>query len=793
MRFNELMTGSKQDVAVKIFGDNLDLLATNAAKAAKIITALEGVQDINVEKVTGLPQIQIEYNRERIAEFGLNISDINRILKTAFAGNTAGVIYDEEKRFDLVVRLNKDYRQDLEDVKNLYVPLPSGGQISLDQVAAVNIKEGPAQISRENTKRRITIGFNVRGRDVQSVVEDVQKALDKKLKLPAGYYATYGGQFENLVAAKKRLSIAVPVALLLIFVLLYFTFHSLKQSLLIFSAVPLSAIGGVMALWLRGMNFSTPAGIGFIALFGVAVLNGIVLIAEFNRLEKEEGIDDIYQRVLKGLKTRLRPVVMTAMVASLGFLPMALSTSAGAEVQKPLATVVIGGLLTSTLLTLIVLPVLYILFSRRRKGDKIGMVINPSIIILFLIVGCLFTTQKVKAQQTLSKTITLKQAIQQALDSNLTVKSASYRVEMQNTLKRSSWDIGKTSIEYEYGQSNSSHKDNSFTVSQSFAFPGLYANQHRLAKANAKSSEIGLSVTTNEIVLQVKSNWWQLAFYYSKLRLQQYQDSLYNGFAKAAERKAQTGETNMLEKVSAQAQSLEVKDQIRQTLADIAIVKKKLQTLINSKETLKIADTILVKLELRLTSDSLVDKANPLLAYYQQLSEIARMESKVEAAKLYPDFTVGYFNKSIIGTQEVDGTARYFSSSDRFTGIQAGITIPLWFYPQTSRIKASKINERISLTNRDAYKAALSGQFETLRQEYQKYKSSLDYYEQSALPQAAIIIDQSTKSYKAGALDYIEYIQNLTRALQIKSNYLKTLNDYDQVIIEINGLFPFPE
>ena len=331
----------------------------------EIILGVEGVEDINVEKVTGLAQIQVEYNRDRLAQYGLSIGEVNQTLRAAFAGSQAGVVFDEEKRFALVVRLDKDYRQNLEDVKSLSVALPNGGQLPFEQIASVEIKSGPAQVSRENTKRRITIGFNVRNRDVQSVINEVTDLVENQVKLPAGYYMSYGGQFQNLIAAKKRLAIAVPVALLLIFVLLYFTFHSVKQSLLIFSAVPMSAIGGVFALWIRDMNFSISAGVGFIALFGVAVLNGIVLIAEFNRLEKE-GITDITERVRKALHTRLRPVIMTAAVASLGFLPMALSSSAGAEVQKPLATVVMGGLITATFLTLIILPVFYVIFSSRR-------------------------------------------------------------------------------------------------------------------------------------------------------------------------------------------------------------------------------------------------------------------------------------------------------------------------------------------------------------------------------------------------------------------------------------------
>lgn len=366
MRFNELMTGIRQDVAIKIYGDDLDILTQQANKIAKLISSVKGVETPFVEKVTGLPQITVEYNRDKMAQYGLSISDVNMILQTAFAGNVAGVVFEGEKRFDMVVRLQHDLRENISNIENLYVPLPSGNRVPLNQVANIQFKDAPAQISREDGRRRIYVGFNVRGRDVESTVTEIQQLLDEKIKLPVGYYTTYGGQFQNLKEAKQRLSIAVPLALVLILFLLYITFRSAKYMLLIFTAVPLSAIGGVFALLMRGMPFSISAGVGFIALFGVAVLNGIVLIGYLNQL-KQQGITNIYERVLEGTKVRLRPVIMTASVASLGFLPMALSTSAGAEVQKPLATVVIGGLITATLLTLFVLPCLYILFSGKEK------------------------------------------------------------------------------------------------------------------------------------------------------------------------------------------------------------------------------------------------------------------------------------------------------------------------------------------------------------------------------------------------------------------------------------------
>jgi cobalt-zinc-cadmium resistance protein CzcA len=367
LRFNELMTGVRSDVAIKIFGEDLDLLTNKAAEAIRLIENIEGVADLKAEQITGLPQIIVEYNRKRIAQYGLNIYDVNRVLRTAFAGDVAGVVFEGEKRFDMVVRLDTRLRSDISNIRNLSVPIGDGAQVPLSQLADVNFTSGPMQISRDDGKRRVTLGLNVRNRDVQSVVHEIQEKLDGELTLPPGYYLTYGGQFENLVEANKRLMIAVPIALLLILVLLFFTFKSLRYALLIFTAIPLSAIGGILALWLRGMPFSISAGIGFIALFGVAVLNGIVLISYFIQLQKE-GMKDIEQRVLAGTRIRLRPVIMTAAVASLGFLPMALSTSAGAEVQKPLATVVIGGLISATLLTLLVLPILYIIFSKKTTN-----------------------------------------------------------------------------------------------------------------------------------------------------------------------------------------------------------------------------------------------------------------------------------------------------------------------------------------------------------------------------------------------------------------------------------------
>jgi len=782
MRSNELLSGSKQDVAVKIFGDDLNTLADKAADVEKIIKKVPGVEDINVEKVTGLAQIQVNFNRDRLAQYGLSIDDVNRVLRAAFAGSQAGVVYDEEKRFDLVVRLDKDYRQNLDDVKNLSVAAPNGDQIPFEQLADISIKSGPAQVSREDTKRRITIGFNVRNRDVESVINDVTAKINKQVSLPTGYYVSYGGQFKNLEAAKDRLAIALPVALLLIFVLLFFTFHSVKQTLLIYTAVPMSAIGGIFALWIRGMNFSISAGVGFIALFGVAVLNGIVLISEFNRLEKK-GVDDITERVLKGLQTRLRPVIMTAAAASLGFLPMALSTSAGAEVQKPLATVVIGGLITATLLTLIILPVFYILFSThsfralfKRKSAK---VLSVS---LFLLIGSA-AFNNAEAQKL--KSISLHDAIQLALENNLSVRSSSYSVDAQKVLKGASLDLGKTNIEVQYGRFNSYTKDNSYTVSQSIAFPTVYINQGKLADAKVKSSEWQLKGSRLETATQVKQVYWQLAYLHSKQSLLSYQDSLFTGFLKAAELRAKVGETNKLEMITARSQNLEVKNQLRQTRADIGIFSRKLQTLLNTDIQFTPADSVLKRLEYIPVMDSLAIAQNPSLGYVQHQIEVSQIERKLEKSRMMPDFSIGYSSQTMVGTQDVNGIQRTFGRGDRFNAVQVGVAVPLWFVSGKSKNKAAKINEKIAQTNAESYSKELSGSYRSLIDEYSKYLGSVDYYEQQAIPEADLIIEQSTRSYKSGSMDYLDYVLSLDRALDIRQNYLDALNSYNQTIINI--------
>ncbi|MEI7677579.1 MAG: efflux RND transporter permease subunit, partial [Bacteroidales bacterium] len=545
-------------------------------------------------------------------------------------------------------------------------------------------------------------------------------------------------------------------------------------------AVPMSAIGGVVALWLRDMHFSISAGVGFIALFGVAVLNGIVLIAEFNRLEKE-GIADLTERVKKGLHARLRPVLMTAAVASLGFLPMALSSSTGAEVQKPLATVVIGGLITATLLTLIVLPVFYVLFSSfsftdffRRKSEK-----TLSIILLLTMLSF-----SVNAQT--QRIISLKQAIEMALDSNLTVRSSAYSVGVQKALKGASWDIPKTNISGEYGQLNSHTKDNSISVSQSFAYPTVYIHQNSLAKANIKSSEWQQKASQLEIATEVKRFYWQLTYLYSKKRLLEYQDSLYSGFFRAAELRAKVGETNRLEMMTARSQSMEAKNQLQQVGADLLIYQQKLQIVLNVEATLLPADSVLQRINLLPASNNENLAENPTIGFQKQQIELSKVERKLEISRMLPDFSVGYLSQTMQGVQEVNGLPRTFGTDNRFNAIQVGIAIPLWFAPYSAKAKAAKLKQKAAELDAENAEKSLAGNYRSLMNEYAKYNQSVSYYESQAIPEANTIIEQATRSYRSGAMDYLDYITNLTRALGIKQNYLDALNSYNQTLISID-------
>ncbi|MDN5289096.1 MAG: acriflavine resistance protein [Mucilaginibacter sp.] len=781
MRFNELMTGIRQDVAIKIYGDDLDILAIQATKIAKIIAPVNGVSEPYIEKVSGLPQIQVAYNRDKMAQYGLNISDVNMILKTAFAGSVAGVVFEGEKRFDMVVRLNRNLRENISGVDNLLIPLPSGNKVPLSQVADITFKDAPAQVSRENGKRRIYVGFNVQDRDVESTVKEIQAKLDGKLKLPSGYYLTYGGQFQNLQAAKARLSVAVPAALIFILILLYVTFRSVKESLLIFTAVPLASMGGISALILRGMPFSISAGVGFIALFGVAVLNGIVLIGYFNQL-KEEGVDNIYDRVLQGTKTRLRPVLMTASVASLGFLPMALSSSAGAEVQRPLATVVIGGLITATFLTLFVLPCLYLLFNRK---EVIKMKLpKAAAVLLLVIVGALFSISPARAQS--REPLTLDSAITRALRSNLKVRSAGLSVEQSRALQKSGTDIPKTEVMITQDPTSGGNMDNALGITQNIAWPGLYKNQRKLLRQQTILAERSGNVTRVEIIRDVKSAWYAYLLNRETLRILNYQDSIYNGFVKKAEIRLKTGETSKLELMSARNKYQEIQALKIGAQADLRSNELVLQQLLNSNEPIIVAE---IKLPLlTMPADTLDLSSNPQVNTDKQNIEVASARVAVEKSKGMPDLTLGYNQQLVISGFNPAGISRGYSPGTRIAGIQVGVALLLFNGANRARVKAEKLSGQIAQTNYQQTQSQVRLQYEQEIQQYQKFLQTVNYYTSGGLKQADEQLRIAQVSFNLGEIGYIEYIQNVSSAVQTKLSYIEVASRLNQSAIQLQYL-----
>lgn len=778
MRFNELMTGIRQDVAIKIFGDDLDTLVQRANLIAQWITPVKGVSEAIVEKVTGLPQITVEYDRDRIAQYGLNIEDINMILKTAFAGNVAGVVFEGEKRFAMVVRLQQDLRKDISDVENLYVPLPNGKKIPLNQVAQIEYKTAPGQISHEDARRRIFVGFNVRGRDVETVVEDIQKILSDKLKLPAGYYVTYGGQFQNLKEAEKRLSLAVPAALALILFLLYLTFRSIKETLIIFTAVPLSAIGGVYALWLRDMHFSISAGVGFIALFGVAVLNGIVLIAYFNQLQKE-GVADIYERVKKGTQVRLRPVIMTAAVASLGFLPMALSNGAGAEVQKPLATVVIGGLISATLLTLIVLPVLYVLFSGSRKLKPS----LPSAYVLLLALAVFFGTGKANAQNT--QALSIDDCIKIAIENNSEIKIATLETQQFKALQKTAFNIEKTNVILTQDPTSGGNTDNSWGVSQRFEFPTVYTAQNKLAKAETKLSEQSASVKRNYLIREVKIIYYTQLYLIERLRILQTQDSLYSNFSRIADVRFTTGESSNLEKIAASNRYREIQLQKQQAEVEARINNKKLQQLLNVNYTINVAETKLPKLTETFSPDSSAFASYPLINFYKQQVTVQSFKARVEKNKFLPDLFGSYYHQYLLTSFNPANIERNYFPGTRIAGFELGVSIPLFFKAQQGRVQHAQLGGQIAQEQLKQAELQLQIEYYANYQNYLRLSDAINYYESTGLQQSQELLRTSQVAYTNGEIGYVEFIQNTSLASETQLRYFELLNQYNESVITL--------
>lgn len=770
MRFNELMTGARQDVVLKVFGDDLDTLAASANRLGKIINTVEGVQDLYVEAVTGLPQVIINYNRAILAQYRLSIADVNKVVNMAFAGQSAGLVFEGEKRFDLVVRLKDSARRNLEDVQQLLIPTPSGNQIPLSQLAEVEIKDGPNQIQREDAQRRIVVGFNVQGRDVQSIVEELQNKVDQQIKLPAGYSITYGGSFENLNQAKKRLMIAVPISLLLIFLLLFFAFKSIKDSLLIYTAIPLSIIGGVFLLAARGLPFSISAGVGFIALFGVAVLNGIVLIAEFNRLKKS-GLTNLVRIVAYGSRTRLRPVLMTAAVASLGFLPMALSNGAGAEVQRPLATVVIGGLIIATFLTLFVLPLLYILFEKGSKVNPFGKKTAA------LVVICLGLFGTARAQTP----ITLETAIETAIQNNQQLKSEKLRSELANALIKTAADIPKTTIAGDFGQVNSAYNDSRFSISQSIAFPTVYKRQKELLTEEWKQGLLTVGMKEYRLKKAVTQVYYAMLYWKDKEQLLMKADSLYANFYNKAALRLQKGETNLMEKATAENQKVSIHIQLQQVQQELMTAGLQLQLLLNTD--ILYAPVMKDSRRLPLSASNLAN--NPVLQMMEQEKAIALNKTKVEQSKLLPELMVGYNNNSFVGAGPDNIT---YNGSNRFHSVQVGVSIPIFSQGQRASVRASKIAESIADNEFTATSSSVKNQYKMLMANWQSNVDIVAYYESTGLKNAAIIKETAEKQFFNGDINYLDFVRLVNQSISVQANYVDAVRTLNDSIIQINYL-----
>ncbi|MCJ8152517.1 CusA/CzcA family heavy metal efflux RND transporter [Chryseobacterium sp. SSA4.19] len=780
MRFNELMTGIRQDVAVKIFGENLDSLSVYADKAEKMIKTVDGVTVPQTEQISGLPQINVKYDRIRMANYGLNIEDVNNVLSTAFAGKSAGQVFENERRFDLVVRLDSFHRTNIDDVNNLMVATGSGTQIPLSQIAHVSYKLGPAQISREEGKRRIVIGFNIKNRDVESVVKDIRVKLNQ-IKLPSGYYFTYGGQFENLQAASNRLMIAVPVSLLLIFILLYFTFHSFKQAALIFTAIPMSAIGGVFALLLRDMPFSISAGIGFIALFDVAVLNGIVLIGTFNQLEKE-GENDILKRVFEGTKIRLRPVLMTATVASLGFLPMAVSTGAGAEVQKPLATVVIGGLVTATFLTLFVLPMLYIIFNSRISGKNFKI----KSLTIVLILGCLCSGQFSKAQ---SRQLTVEDAMKMAVSNNLNIQAKDLSIRSAEVLKRTANELPKMNFDAQLGQYNSPKFDQSFSISQSIPFPALFKARKELIRENIRSRRIDKEITVNELMKQIRTYYYQIEYLqYNQMKLASL-DSLYQDFIRIATVRFKAGDIKKIEINTAETQQGEIDLLLKQNEVYLKNAYKNLKTVLNTDENFEVPrNNNYQPLQIENVLDSTQIANHPAVKYFYQEIEIAEKNKNVEKSQGLPEFSIGYTHQSLIGFHTRNGQEKFYNAGSRFSSVTLGVAIPLTFGAAKARMQSLEYQKQLAETNARQQEKQLSAQLENAFSQYAQDIRQYEYYVTKAVPNAEKIVKAAQLGYKTGEISYVEYLFALQTATNIQLKYLESIQQVNQSVVTIHSI-----
>lgn len=751
LRFNELMTGSKADISVKIFGEDMDQLAMNAKKVKKLIRNIDGVADVKVEQTEGLTQKVIDYNDTLMAQYGVTSGDLNLIIRTAFAGEATGVVFENEKRFDLVVRLDSSFRKEV-DLDKILVNTHDGKVIPMSYLARVIETEGPMMISREMANRRINIGVNVRNRDIASTVKEIQQVLDSKMKLPPGYYFKYGGQFENLQAATNRLMIAVPIALIMIFILLYFAFGSLKYALLIYSAVPLATVGGILALWVRGMPFSISAGVGFIALFGVAVLNGIVLISYLNLLREKYNYS-IRTIAVEGGLSRLRPVLMTAAVASLGFLPMAISNSAGAEVQKPLATVVIGGLITSTLLTLFLLPVLYIMTNKKSK--KKGNMKAALTLLVMLVSVPLFSQQ-----------VTKEKLIEHAIQNHPEIKKSEYQIRINENSVQQSFDPEPVDILYTRGQINSAANDYMIEAFQNFGNLKKSVELKRAYRQKINTAEIRKQIAEEEITLNIESAWNNCQYYLKLISVYDKYLIRYDSLIVKAEKKYSAGDMAKPEwLIYRNKRNYFLNEKAKsQVMFERSLAELKLASFFN--DSLHIPNEEF-QTELFSEPDSL--QLNPIYTDAEK-SEVLALEKEHKAFNSFwfPQLGAGYFN------QQLD-------LQKGFSGVKAGISFPVFYRASKSKSEEIRLNALIANEN------FLKTEFE-YREKMFEIKKETELLTDRLTEQktASNEIEEAAKllqlRWEKGETDYLEFIQSTDILLENKLSELELQLQYKQSI-----------
>jgi cobalt-zinc-cadmium resistance protein CzcA len=763
MRFNELITGVRSDIAIKVFGEDLDILARKGNEIKSLIENVDGAADISVEKIVGLPQMLVNYKRDKIGRYGLDIKSINEVITAGFAGKTTGVVFEGEKRFDLVVRLQESERQDIDDLRNLMIDTPGFGKIPLNEVADITFEKGPAKISRDESKRRIVVGVNVRNRDLESVVTDIQKIIDQNLELPVGYTMTYGGQFENLESAKARLKIAVPIALVLIYIMLFFALRTHKDALLIFTAIPFSAVGGVFLLWLRDMPFSISAGVGFIALFGIAVLNGIILVEYFKDILKTHDKLSL-QHIIDATQDRLRAVLLTASSTALGFLPMAISTGAGAEVQRPLATVVIGGLITSTLLTLIILPVLYAL-----KNNPSKLRLNPKLSIFVILMGFAGFTANAQDQEFES----LKTKM---LDNNKQLKASQLRAESTEAAEGEAFSFNRTQVYHNYDETvfepfNDIPVFRAWGISQQFDFPTVYGSRLKLNKVKTELAKTQYNITEIRKIKSLQISYQNYLEAVAKLSIYDSIYKIYNDFSRMAKRRFEEGESNYLEKITAQSKANQItieQAQLKQKLNNSILA---IKGLLQSQDSLVLREKTLYKLQLDMTNNG---SENLSLSALELDQKLAKRNSALAKNELLPGISASYFIRS---NSAID---------KNFTGYQIGLNIPLLFFGDRSKIISAEIT---TLSKQAAFEDAqinLTQQKDQLVNQLSVQQEALKNYEENQLKIADELLKIAKLSYKAGEIDFFRYVQSLENAQRIQLDYLTKLRDYNQTIIALN-------